>query len=279
MSQTTEQLMVGQTNHGWQRAVHLEEVWGTVIVVEVRDEELDVALLQRAVNSVREFFHQVDRWFSTYKIETPISAFRMGFATYDQMPMVVQEVLERCSYVRDITEGAFDPWAVDGGVDPSGFVKGWAADIAADMLVANGFFNVSINAAGDIACRGYQDEGQPWLIGIRHPEDPMAVAEVVPVLNGAIATSGEYERGKHIVNPKTGKRDLALTSATVIGPDGGMADALATALLIEGTEGVRFFANLPEWSGYLIDGDQVHFFGPAFGQHILNAEEQADESK
>lgn len=264
MSETTEQLLTGSTPGGWKRAVHLEEVWGTVIVVDIRGEEIDVELAQRAVRELQDFFHQVDRWFSTYKLETPISALRMGFAQLDQMPAVVQEVLARCEFVKSLTEGAFDPWAVDGGVDPSGFVKGWAADVAADKLVAHGFNNVSINAAGDIACRGFQDDGQPWLIGIRHPEDAMAVVQTVALTNAAIATSGEYERGKHIVNPATGTRDLALTSATVIGPDGGMADALATALLITGTDGARFFRELPEWSGYLIEGESVYFFGPAF---------------
>jgi thiamine biosynthesis lipoprotein ApbE len=50
----------------------------------------------------------------------------------------------------------------------------------------------------------------------------------------------------------------------VVGPDGGLADALATALLIEGPAGVRWFAGLPEWSGYLIEGETAHFFGSAF---------------
>lgn len=264
MSITTEQLLRGKTPGGWDKAVHLEEVWGTVVVFDIRAEELDFEQAQAAVDEAVAFLHQVDRWFSTYKIETPISALRMGFADLSQMPAVVREVLDRCAQLRELTEGTFDPWAVPGGVDPSGFVKGWAADVAADLLVARGHFNVSVNAAGDIACRGFQDEAQPWLIGIRHPYDETAVAHAVPVLNQAIATSGEYERGHHIVNPFTGSREMALTSATVIGPDAGMADALATALLIAGTGGVRFFAGLPDWSGYLIEGESVHYFGPAF---------------
>ena len=137
------------------------------------------------------------------------------------------------------------------------------------MLVAQGYMNVSVNAAGDLSCRGYQSLNQPWVIGVRHPDDESAVVTSVEVLNGAIATSGEYERGKHLINPWTGNREMALKSATVIGPDGGLADALATALLVAGTDGVKWFANLPAWSGLLIEGEMMHTFGPVFSQQII----------
>jgi thiamine biosynthesis lipoprotein len=184
------------------------------------------------------------------------------------MPEVVQRVLDACLYIRELTEGVFDPWAVEGGVDPSGFVKGWAADVAADIFVAAGFPNVSVNAAGDVANRGFQSPNQPWVVGIRHPEHELEVVRTVESLNGAVATSGEYERGPHIRNPHTGTADVKLTSATVVGPDGGMADALATALVIAGTDGVKWFAGMDEWSAYLIVDGNAHFFGPAFESRV-----------
>lgn len=256
--------LIKHLDGGWDRAVHQEEVWGTVVTFDIRDEHLDECALEVIADGV-EFLHQVDRWFSTYRIDTPITALRMGFAELSQMPAIVREVLNRCELVKALTGGVFDPWAVDGGVDPSGFVKGWAADVVADMVVSQGFMNVAINAAGDVSCRGEQSEGQPWVIGIRHPEETHTIIATTEVVDGAIATSGEYERGKHIINPMTGTRDMALRSATVVGPDGGMADALATALLIAGLPGVAWFAQLPGWSGYLVEGENAHFFGPAFG--------------
>ena len=262
---------------GWTREVHIEEVWGTVVTFEVRDEFLDPSVKEAIAEAVR-FLHQVDRWFSTYKLDTPISALRMGFATIDQMPDVVRGVLLQCAQIRDLTEGVFNPWSVKGGVDPSGYVKGWAADIAADMIVARGFMNVSVNAGGDVSCRGYQSPDQPWVVGIRHPEDAYAVVASTAVLDGAVATSAEYERGKHILNPRSGRYEVALSSATVVGPDAGLADALATALLIEGPSGVRWFAGMPGWSGYLIDGETAHFFGTAFGAEMAPTSEP-DESE
>lgn len=248
---------------GWARAVHAEEVWGTVVTFDIRDDELDEGA-RDAIDEAVGYLHQVDAWFSTYRMDTPITALRNGIATLDQMPAIVRQVLDSCAQVRDLTGGVFDPWAVQGGVDPSGYVKGWAADVVADMICERGYTNVSVNAAGDVTCRGYQSEGQPWVVGIRHPEDPMAIVRTVIAEDCAVATSGEYERGKHILNPATGTPSVKLSSATVVGPDGGMADALATALVIAGVDGVEWFAGLDEWSAYLIADGNATYFGPAF---------------
>jgi len=176
----------------------------------------------------------------------------------------VQEVLEACRYAKALTRGAFDPWAVKGGVDPSGYVKGWAAGQLADRFVRAGVRNVCVNASGDIACRGQQADGEAWAIGIINPYDTQQIVEVVHVGDGAIATSGLYERGRHIANPRTGSTEVYYDSATIVGPDAGLADALATAALVEGPGAAAWFARLPEWSVYLIKDGQVSFFGPAF---------------
>lgn len=256
---------------GWKRVTHLEEVWGTVVTYDVRGEEFDEDIKEAIADSVH-FLHQVDEWFSTYRVDSPITALRNGLRSFEQMPEIVQTVLDNCLYLKELTEGVFDPWAVEGGVDPSGYVKGWAADIAADLIVAAGYPNVSVNAAGDVSCRGFQSPEKPWIVGIRHPEHELQVVRTTSVLNGAIATSGEYERGKHIMNPITKKREVKLSSATVVGPDGGMADALATALVIAGEEGAKWFANLPDWSVFLIKGEQAQFFGPAFDPNFTQAQ-------
>ncbi len=258
---------LGTTSTGWQKAVHAEEVWGTVVILDVRAEKLPENVQTELAEAAR-FLHQVDDWFSTYRIDTPISALRMGFADFAQMPLPVQQVLDECEQIKELTRGAFDPWAVPGGVDPSGYVKGWAADAVANFLEQQGLGNVCINAAGDISCRGLQDLDQVWIAGIQHPKVPEAVVASVELSNTAMATSGEYERGKHIINPKTGGRDLSLLSASVIGPDGGLADALATALLIEGIAGAEWIEELPNWSAVLIDEQNVYTFGSAHVQSV-----------
>jgi thiamine biosynthesis lipoprotein len=247
----------------WQQLMHVEHVWGTAVVIDLRGAQLpdDVdALMADGI----AYLHQVDAWFSTYRADTPITMYRNGLIELSRTPAVVQEVLATCQWVKTLTEGAFDPWAVKGGVDPSGYVKGWAAGQLADRFVRAGITNVSINAAGDIACRGLQSPGEEWAIGILNPYNNQQVVEVVHVGDGAIATSGLYERGNHIKNPRTGTTDVYYDSATVVGPDSGLADALATAALLEGPSCARWFVALPDWSVYLIKDGQASFFGPAF---------------
>lgn len=247
----------------WQSRLHVEHVWGTVVTFDLRAEVLpdDVgAILADAV----AYLHQVDAWFSTYRADTPITALRNGLIEEFRLPAVVRDVLASCAWAKQLTHGAFDPWAVKGGVDPSGYVKGWAAGQVADQIVQRGVPNVCVNASGDIACRGEQRPGEPWAIGIVNPYDTQQIIEVVHLQDGAMATSGLYERGEHIRNPRTGTAQVHYDSATIVGPDAGLADALATAALLEGPGCAAWFAELPGWSVYLVKDGQVQFFGPAF---------------
>ena len=263
MSAATEAVVTYAGPGAWQQRVHVEAVWGTHVTIDVRGEHLPDDIDALIADGVA-YLHQVDAWFSTYRVDTPITMYRNGLIPIFRTPTVVQEVLEACRYAKTLTHGAFDPWAVKGGVDPSGYVKGWAAGQLADQLVRSGVRNVCVNASGDIACRGLQAEGEPWAIGIINPYDTQQIVEVVHVRDGAIATSGLYERGNHIANPRTGSREVHYDSATIVGPDAGLADALATAALVEGPGAAAWFAHLPDWSVYLIKDGQVSFFGPAF---------------
>jgi thiamine biosynthesis lipoprotein len=248
---------------GWQRRTHAEQVWGTVVTFDVRAASFPHDY-DEILASATAWLHQVDAWFSTYRADTPITLLRNGLADEHRMPREVRDVLDACRSARRLTAGAFDPWAVRGGVDPSGYVKGWAAGRVADRLVRAGLTNVCVDAAGDLACRGEQAPGQPWAIGILNPYDAMQVVEVVRVRDAAVASSGLYARGRHIVDPRDGSTSVHYDQATVIGPDGGLADALATAALIEGPGCAAWFAGMPEWSVYLVRDSVASYFGPAF---------------
>lgn len=266
MATSTQSPRVGYADAGeWQQALHVEHVWGTAVVLDFRAPWLPEDA-QEIMRDCIAFLHQVDAWFSTYRADTPITMLRNGLIDLHQVPPVVRHVLDACASAKSITGGAFDPWAVPGGVDPSGYVKGWAAGRLADMVVARGIPNVSINASGDIACRGLQAPGQPWAVGIQNPYERTQVVEVVHLVHGAIATSGLYERGNHVRDPRTGLDVVHYDSATIVGPDAGLADALATAALVEGPSCARWFAGLPEWSVYLIKDGTASFFGPAFSR-------------
>lgn len=232
------------------------EVWGTVLFVDAAsDGQGDEDFLQSGIDKMRDFALHVDEVFSTYKPNSVISRLRRKEITIESTSDEVKDVWNRCAFAREITEGAFDPWAVEGGFDPSGLVKGWAADKCAEIMLNSGAKHVQINAAGDLTLRGGYIGGEPWSIGVVNPENRQEIVQVFNIVEGAIATSGTYERGAHIVDPHTGLIAIGARSATVLGPDGGLSDALATALMVEGRDGAIWFSHpdLSQYSAYVVD--------------------------
>ena len=212
--------------------------------------------LDRAMDSVIKFCEDVERDFSTYKDGSWVSWLRAGKVGIVDCPNDVQQVWALCEQAKDLSDGAFDPWAVDGGFDPSGLVKGWAADVAADILVAAGVGHVQVNAAGDLALRGGWFDSvagvvKPWSIGVVNPDNRAEIVKVFEITDGAIATSGTYERGAHIHDPLSGLIAIGAKSATVVGPEGWMCDAMATAVMVGGQDGAQWFGQ-PELDGYQV---------------------------
>ena len=231
-------------------------VWGTIVDVDMSSAHVSEAALNAAMQTVIEFCENVDQDFSTYKESSWVSRLRRGDVEINDCPAAVQEVWNLCAQAKYLSDGAFDPWAVDGGFDPSGLVKGWAADIAADMLVAAGAEHVQVNAAGDLALRGgYFDptdsQIKPWKIGVVNPDNTLEVLEVFEIMDGAIATSGTYERGAHITDPYTGMIAIGAKSATVAGEDAWLCDALATGLMVAGKDAAQWFGQ-SELAGYQV---------------------------
>jgi thiamine biosynthesis lipoprotein len=105
-----------------------------------------------------------------------------------------------------------------------------------------------INGGGDVVVRGGARPAQTWTVGIQHPRDRTAIAAAVAVSDTAVATSGTYERGEHLIDPRTGAAPEGVLSVTVVGPDLGLADAYSTAAFALGPDG-------PAWTlGLAADG-------------------------
>jgi len=245
------------------RTQHEIEVWGTVLFIDVTS-DVDI---EPAITKVNQYVHHIDEVFSTYKPTSIVSQLRRGeIAIENTLPEVI-EVWNLCTLVKDLTQSAFDPWVVEGGFDPSGLVKGWAADRCAEILLSAGAKHIQVNAAGDLALRGGFTPNQPWSIGVVNPDNRLEVLQTFNIQDGAIATSGTYERGSHIRDPHTGLIAIGAKSATVIGPDGAIADALATALMVDGRDGAVWFTTpeLAEYSAWVIDRheDLAWSIGPA----------------
>ena len=200
---------------------------GTAVLFDVRDAEPDDGTVDRAVAYLRS----MESIFSTYQPDSEVSRLRDGRLALMDADPVVREVLERCDRIRRETDSAFDHRS-GADLDPSGYVKGWAIEGAARIMSDGGTHSFVISAGGDIIARGTPPGGTAWTAAIRDPEDVDAVLGTVTLTDSAIATSGRYERGDHIWT--TLDDADALTSVSVLGPDLGIADAVATAIFAGG---------------------------------------------
>jgi thiamine biosynthesis lipoprotein len=234
-------------------------VWGTIVDVDISSSLVSEDGLNEAMQQVIDFCKQVDSDFSTYIDTSWVTRLRTNQVEISSCPPSVQEVWQLCLQAKHLTDGAFDPWAVKGGFDPSGLVKGWAADKCADMLVACGAQHVQVNAAGDLALRGGYFDGvvKPWRIGVVNPSNNLEVVKVYEISEGAIATSGTYERGAHIHDPQTGMIAIGAKSATVVGLQGWLCDAMATAVVVGGADSAKWFGQ-PELKEYKVFGVYRH---------------------
>ncbi|HEY5121756.1 MAG TPA: FAD:protein FMN transferase, partial [Acidimicrobiales bacterium] len=183
---------------------HEEDVMGTIVTIDlygdVANESRQIApYLARAVASL----HESDAIFSTWRSDSPMSRIRRGDLDVAAAPVEVGEVLAACESARSFSNGWFDPWALPGGVDPTGYVKGWAAQRALGELLGARVHGAIINAAGDVATFGVPSPGGRFRVGITNPLAPTELVALVE-LQGCIATSGTYERGAHLMDPHSG---------------------------------------------------------------------------
>lgn len=244
---------------------HAEAAMGTVFSFTVVPGTLPATAVRAALDSACATLHWTDTVFSTWDRQSPVSLLRRGEATLSEMPAEVAEVLTLCETAKRASCGWFDPWALPGGVDPTGLVKGWAVDRALAVLRAARLPAALVNGGGDLAAFGCPAPGLPWRIGIRHPWRPAALAGIIEV-RAAVATSGTYERGAHLIDPHTGQPGSRAVSATVTGPSLAMADALATAVAVGGDLALDAVAALEGYQGYLIrpDGTEADTGGITF---------------
>jgi thiamine biosynthesis lipoprotein len=220
---------------------------GTAVTIDVyTDAGVSAADVTPQLNRARAVLHNVDKVFSTWEEHSPITRLRRGEITVEEAPPEVAEVLRLCATARELSGGWFDPWAMPGGFDPTGYVKGWAAQRALAALVSPGVSGAIVNAAGDIASFGGRAGANSFRFGIVDPLSPENLACIVE-LTDALATSGTYERGEHLIDPHSGMASARVASASVSGPDLGLADALATAVAVAGGEGL---ARVEELGGY-----------------------------
>ena len=138
-----------------------------------------------------------------------------------------------------------------------GIGKGYAAEMAKNLLKKEGVQSGIVNASGDLVTWGNQADKKPWTIGIANPNCANLPFSYMNVTDMAVATSGNYEKYvtindvkySHTINPKTGLPVTGIKSVTIISPNAEIADAMATPVTIMG---IKAGLNLI---------DQIHHLG------------------
>ena len=133
-------------------------------------------------------------------------------------------------------------------VDFGGFGKEYAADRAAQVLRQKGVTSGYVNLAGDMRFLGPKPSGEPWMIGIQDPRQPDRVVATLPMMQGGLATSGDYERyfelnGQrycHVLNPKTGMPVRAWRSVSVTAPAAVVSGCTTTMAMLKEEDGLSF---------------------------------------
>jgi thiamine biosynthesis lipoprotein len=247
----------------------LRLIMGMPITVEVLDDYVTADDLQ----AVFDWFAEVDQRFSTYKSTSEVSRINRGELAERDFSPQMREVLAIGRRTARETSGFFN-MERDGLLDPSGIVKGWAIQCAAELLAGAGYRDFYVDAGGDIQVAGFY-QGRPWRVGIRNPFNRHENVKVLALSDRGVATSGTAIRGQHIYNPFAPERPLEdIVSLTVVGPNVLEADRFATAAFAMGRDGIRFIESLPEFEGYAVDAAGMATYTSGFEEYVLSELDQ-----
>jgi FAD:protein FMN transferase len=231
----------------------VEQIMGMPISVLARGDRAQSPEADRAVAAVFRELTDVDAAFSLYKPDSQLSRLGRGEIGWDDCDQDVRDVADCCARATELTGGLFDATRPDGTWDPSGLVKGWAAERAARHLAAVSV-DWCLNAGGDVLVASAS--GQPFTVGVQDPRDVRRVAAAVPCSAGAVATSGTAARGAHLYDPRDGSpASSPWLSITVRGPSLETADVLATAAFVAGGQWQDVLLRVPGYAGLGIDAD------------------------
>jgi thiamine biosynthesis lipoprotein len=225
---------------------------GTLVTIDVVRDEAGV---DEAMDRAFQWFHEVEARCSRFDERSEL---RQLGGEPAQASAILFEAVRFALMLAEETGGAFDPAVGSGSwrdveldaerrtirllrpltLDLGAVAKGMTVDLAARELAP--FRDFAVDAGGDLYLGGRNPQGQPWSVGIRHPRREGELIDALLASDEAVCTSGDYERGRHILDPRTGAPpDVACV--TVVAPGAMAADALATAAFVLGPkDGIRF---------------------------------------
>jgi len=232
---------------------------GTFVEITIADGGASQAHKIKALSDCFSRINRIENLLSRYNPDSDISRVN-DLAWHGPVPVdpLTIDVLKKAVEFYELTDGAFDVTMQAGGsslieidkientislkkedleIDLGAIAKGFAVDEAVMVLKGLRIKNALINAGGDMYCLGKGLKGKGWRIGIQDPHDKRKLLDTMWVKDKAVATSGTYEQGLHIMDPEVNApAKNTPVSVTIIAPNCTTADALATAVSVLGEE-------------------------------------------
>jgi len=212
-------------------------------------------------------FHKASGGAFDMTVKPLVDLYKEHFAVHGTPPSEVRvaKTLDLIDVGAVLFDGHSVRFAKEGmGITLDGIAKGYVIDCGARVIKEHGIQHALINAGGDIRAIGGKKSNVPWRVAVQDPEKAGPYVDILTMVDGAVATSGNYEiyfdREKlyhHIVNPKTGRSPLQSTSVTVMAANVMDADALSTSVFVlEPLAGRRFIETIAKAECLILDSNR-----------------------
>lgn len=238
-------------------------IMGMPVCIEI----VDKVVKAKDIEEVFNYFKFIDDTFSTFKKDSDIEKINRGELKIEDASKITKKILLLCKQTKRKTNGYFNI-NINGKLDPSGLVKGYAIWEGAKKLHKKGYKNFYVEIAGDIQLFGKNNKNLSWKIGIENPFNRKEIVKVVYLTNKGIATSGSYINKDHIYDPILKKIAKDVMSITVIGPNVYEADRFVTASYAMGQKGIQFIENLNSFEGYMITNEGKAIYTSGFEEFL-----------
>ena len=213
---------------------------GTGFIFKIVDYQSEQSA-EHVCKMAMDIIEDANQRFSTYIETSELNQINRGELKIEQASSIQKEIWQQARDWKEKTAGFFDAESPDGSIDPSGIVKTWAAQNAANFLHANGYREFTLNAGGDVLLSENLSSQLLSRIGLSNLQSISSenafINMVIDLTDSnlrAVATSGSSERGEHIW-----RKDTSFVQATVIASDLVTADVWATALISGGDEALK----------------------------------------
>ncbi len=257
----------------------VKPVMGTVVTIVVNVSNAD---LSETVGVVMQRLRDIEQRFTTYSVDSEVSRFGRGELSIHDVSDELRLILDVADKFADETDGVFNIYAAAENepalslqrsdlpdaraIEPSGVVKGWALQEVVNLLRERRVHDFQINLGGDVFVSGNAEQGEGWRIGLQHPFDATKTMAVLQVSDCAVVTSGDYERGRHIV----GSGASELVSVSVVGPDAMVADVYATTVFAMGRDGLPWALSRDGYDFFIVDANEMTHQTPGLSRYLVN---------